>query len=221
MFELQMMPPHWIPSATAHLAHISAASAASSSSGGGGGSGGGGSSAGSDKRSPPPEPSSPAPTPPTPPVSHSHPPSDPDIPLNLTKPKSNSSGSGSGSAGSSPHGQHHSGMGMPGQGPSEQPVAATTPKLLPPNIVMPRAFMPYAAGLPPHLSPMPPGGGDRHKMQGNKDMMSPDKQPHFSMHMYGLPGPPHLTGSKQHRDESAAAKEEADFMAACNNSKYS
>lgn len=189
-----MMPPHWIPSATAHLAHISA-SASSSNSGG------------VEKRSPPPQPSPPIPTPPPQQTT------DPDIPLNLSKPKSNAS-SGSGSAGSSPH-THQIGHGM-----SEQPVAATTPKLLPPNLVMPRAFLPYA-GLPPHLSPLPPNI-DRQKIGQNmssKDgMVSPDKQPHFPMHMYGLQPPPHLSSGKSLRDDSVG-KEEADFMTACH-SKY-
>lgn len=193
-----MMPPHWIPSATAHLANISASASASY---------------GSEKRSPPPQSSPPIPTPPPAPVS------DPDTPLNLSKPKSNAS-SGSGSAGSSPH-AHHAQMNMHGM--SEQPVAATTPKLLPPNLVMPRAFLPYA-GLPPHLSPLP-NVGDRQKLTGqnisNKDgMVSPDKQPHFPIHMYGLQPPPHLTGGKSIRDDSTVGKEEADFMAACHGSKY-
>lgn len=191
-----MMPPHWIPSATAHLAHISASASAGGSA--------------PEKRSPPPQPSPPAPTPPPAQTL-----TDPDTPLNLSKPKSNAS-SGSGSAGSSPHAHHQINM----HGISEQPVAATTPKLLPPNLVMPRAFLPYA-GLPPHLSPLPPNV-DRQKMGQNatKDgIVSPDKQPHFPMHMYGLQHPSHLTSSKQLRDDSTVGKEEADFMAACH-SKY-
>ncbi|KAF5302346.1 hypothetical protein FQA39_LY10385 [Lamprigera yunnana] len=133
------------------------------------------------------------PTPSPPPVS------DPDTPLNLTKPKSSSSGSN----GSSPHN-------IPASTQSfhEQPVAATTPKLLPPSLVMSRAFLPYA-GLPPQFSPLPPNT-DRHKT-GKDGMLSPDKH-HFSMHMYGLPAPPHLGGKS--RDDSTG-KDEPDFMAAC------
>ena len=79
------------------------------------------------------------------PTSSSSPPAsqaDPDAPLNLSKPKT------------SPHSLP---LGLHGLG--EQPVAATTPKLLPPSLVMPRAFLPYA-GLPPHLSPLPPSAGE-------------------------------------------------------------
>lgn len=47
-------------------------------------------------------------------------PPDPDAPLNLSKPKDGG------------------------------PVPATTPKLIPPNLLMSRAFLPYA-GLPPHV----------------------------------------------------------------------
>ncbi|KAJ8977254.1 hypothetical protein NQ317_006893 [Molorchus minor] len=139
-----------------------------------------------EKRSPPPQPT---PSPPAPPT-------DPDAPLNLSKPKSSSSGS----AGSSP-------QSTPIIQPPDQPVAATAPKLLPPNLMMPRAFLPYA-GLPPQF-PMPPGVD---RMKPNKDMPTPDKQPHFSLHgLYGIPGPQHL-GVRPKEDN---IKEEQDFMAAC------
>lgn len=81
-------------------------------------------------KSPPP----PAPSPPPPPA----PLADPDTPLNLSKPKGLP-------------------LGLQGLG-EQQPVAATTPKLLPPSLLMPRAFLPYA-GLPPPLGPLPPGSG--------------------------------------------------------------
>ncbi|KAF5274296.1 hypothetical protein FQR65_LT04414 [Abscondita terminalis] len=141
-----------------------------------------------EKRSPPRQ-STPSPPPA----------SDPDTPLNLTKPKSSSSGS----TGSSPHN-----MSVNMQPFNEQPVAATTPKLLPPSLVMPRAFLPYA-GLPPQFSPLPPNS-DCHK-SGKDSLLSPDKH-HFPMHMYGLPTPPHLGGKP--RDDSTG-KDEPDFMAAC------
>lgn len=146
-------------------------------------------SSSTEKRSPPRQPT------PSPPPSMS----DPDTPLNLTKPKSSSSGS----TGSSPHNVPTS-----MQSYNEQPVAATTPKLLPPNLVMPRAFLPYA-GLPPQFSPLPPNN-DRHK-SGKDSMMSPDKH-HFPMHMYGLHTSPHMSGKS--RDDSGC-KEESDFMTAC------
>jgi transcription factor SOX5/6/13 (SOX group D) len=164
---LQMLPPHQMPSwisATAHLAHMSAAT---------------------EKRSPTPQ-RTPSPPPP---------PSDPDAPLNLSKPKSSSSGSAGSSPQSAPAGL---------QTFNDQPVAATAPKLLPPSLVMPRAFLPYA-GLPPQFSPLPPSV-DRSK-QG-KD----DKQPHFPMHMYGLPAPPHMGGRPK---DDGGMKDETDFMAAC------
>lgn len=149
-------------------------------------------SASIEKRSPPPQRS------PSPPPQ----PTDPDAPLNLTKPKSSSSGS----PGSSPHS-----VSVNLHNPAEQPVAATAPKLLPPSLMMPRAFLPYA-GLPPQFSPLPPNT-ERHK--SNKDsMMNPDKSP-FAMHMYGLPTPQQLQKSR----EDGCAKEEADFIAACH-SKY-
>jgi transcription factor SOX5/6/13 (SOX group D) len=162
-----MLPPHQMPSwisATAHLAHMSAAT---------------------EKRSPTPQ-RTPSPPPP---------PSDPDAPLNLSKPKSSSSGSAGSSPQSAPAGL---------QTFNDQPVAATAPKLLPPSLVMPRAFLPYA-GLPPQFSPLPPSV-DRSK-QG-KD----DKQPHFPMHMYGLPAPPHMGGRPK---DDGGMKDETDFMAAC------
>ncbi|KAJ8966025.1 hypothetical protein NQ314_003776 [Rhamnusium bicolor] len=138
-----------------------------------------------EKRSPPPQPT---PSPPPPP-------SDPDAPLNLSKPKSSSSGS----AGSSPHS-------TPNLQLSDQPVAATAPKLLPPNLMMPRAFLPYA-GLPPQF-PIPPGV-DRNK--SNKDMSNPEKQPHFALHgLYGIPAP-HMAV----RQKEDNIKEEQDFIAAC------
>lgn len=139
--------------------------------------------ASTEKRSPTPQ-RTPSPPPP---------PSDPDAPLNLSKPKSSSSGS----AGSSPH-SVPAGL----QTFNDQPVAATAPKLLPPSLVMPRAFLPYA-GLPPQFSPLPPSV-DRSK---GKD----EKQPHFPMHMYGLPAPPHMGG----RPKDDGMKDETEFMAAC------
>lgn len=141
-----------------------------------------------EKRSPPPQRT------PSPPSQ----PSDPDAPLNLTKPKSSSSGS----AGSSPQ-TIPSGL----QNPTEQPVAATTPKLLPPNLVMPRPFMPYPA-LPPQFSPLPPSM-DRHKTGKDGLGNSSDKSP-FPLHMYGLPTPPHLSG----KSSDCGVKDEPDFMTA-------
>jgi len=75
-----------------------------------------------------------SPPPPQPPPA---PAPDVDAPLNLTKPK-----------GSSP---------SPVASMGEQPMPATAPKLLPPGLVMPRPFMPYA-GLPPHLNHLQPSG---------------------------------------------------------------
>ncbi|XP_044255104.1 transcription factor SOX-13 isoform X2 [Tribolium madens] len=140
-------------------------------------------SASSDKRSPTPQRT---PSPPAPPT-------DPDAPLNLTKPKSSSSGSAGSSPQSAPAGL---------QTFNDQPVAATAPKLLPPSLVMPRAFLPYA-GLPPQFSPLP-ASVDRK----GKD----EKQPHFPMHMYGLPAPPHMGGRPK---DDGGIKDETDFMAAC------
>nr|CAH7733620.1 unnamed protein product [Callosobruchus chinensis] len=138
-----------------------------------------------EKQTPPPQRPTPSPTPP-------HLPTDPDAPLNLTKPKSSSSGS----AGSSPHSTPH----------SEQPViAATAPKLLPSNLMMSRAFLPYA-GLPPQF---PLGKGNKESTTGGQE-----KQHHFPLHgLYGLPTPPHLAAAGRPKDDSI--KEEADFMAAC------
>lgn len=146
-------------------------------------------SANTEKRSPTPQ-RTPSPPPP---------PADPDAPLNLTKPKSSSSGS----AGSSPHSAAPS-AGL--QTLNEQPVAATAPKLLPPSLVMPRAFLPYA-GLPPQFSPLPPNV-DRGK-QGKEDKQQ-QQPPHFPMHMYGLPAPPHMGGRP--KDD---VKDETDFITAC------
>ncbi|XP_031339195.1 transcription factor Sox-6-like isoform X2 [Photinus pyralis] len=142
-----------------------------------------------DKRSPPRQPT------PSPPPQIS----DPDAPLNLTKPKSSSSES----TGSSPHN-----IPVSMQSFSEQPVAATTPKLLPPGLVMPRPFLAYA-GLPPQF-PLPPNT-DRHKT-GKEGLLSPDKH-HFPMHMYGLSSASHLTGGKPRDDPSI--KDEPDYLAAC------
>lgn len=129
-------------------------------------------------------------------------PTDPDAPLNLTKPKS----SGSESAGSSPH-SSSTPMGFPHH--NEQPVAPSAPKLLPPGLVLPRPFLPYA-GLPPQFSPLP----QNNERKMNKDAMSNDKQQHhFPLHMYGLPTPPNLGGRPM--KEESSFKEEADFMAAC------
>lgn len=140
-----------------------------------------------EKRSPPPQRT------PSPPL----PPSDPDAPLNLSKPKSSSSGS----AGSSPHSTPTSVHNV-----NDQPVVATAPKLLPPNLVMPRAFLPYA-GLPPQF-PMPT---DRNKSGKDGGMVNSEKQPHFPLHMYGLPAPPHLGG----RPKDEVMKEDSEFMNTC------
>ncbi|KAJ9599072.1 hypothetical protein L9F63_010464, partial [Diploptera punctata] len=155
----------------------------------------------STENSSPPSHSSPA----VAPTSSSSPPTsqtDPDAPLNLSKPKT------------SPHSLP---LGLHGLG--EQPVAATTPKLLPPSLVMPRAFLPYA-GLPPHLSPLPPSAGklglppSPGMAQGKESLISQDKHhPHFPLHMYAHPGSL-LTSPKPHRDEASlnSSKEEADFV---------
>ncbi|XP_021927831.1 transcription factor SOX-5-like isoform X2 [Zootermopsis nevadensis] len=151
-----------------------------------------------------------SPPPLQPPVSSSSPPApqaDPDAPLNLTKPKA-----GSGTS------LHSLPLGLHGLG--EQPAAATTPKLLPPSLVMPRAFLPYGAVLPPHLSPLPPSAGklglpsSPGMTQGKEGLISPDKHhPHFPLHMYALSGS-HLASSKSHRDEPSfsSGKEEADLV---------
>ncbi|XP_071453156.1 transcription factor Sox-6-like [Hetaerina americana] len=99
-----------------------------------------------------PQRASPPPSP-APPPAHAP---DPDAPLNLSKPK-----------GGAPQG-----IGGLGMGAAEQPVAATAPKLLPPNFVMPRAFLPYA-GLPPHLSPLTPTTGKGGGSGGKEGMLSP------------------------------------------------
>lgn len=176
-----MLPthPNWI-SATAHLAQMTAST---------------------ETRSPP-APRTPSPQPVAVPVAA---PSDPDAPLNLSKPKSSSSGS----AGSSPHGTPTS-IHSSNNDPAPPPVAApSVPKLqIPPNLVMPRPFLPYAAGLPPHF-PIPAATADRSKT--GKDGLAADKQSHFPLHMYGLqPPPPHLSGRS--KDE---IKDEAEYMAAC------
>lgn len=133
--------------------------------------------------------SQPTPSPPPPP------PSDPDAPLNLTKPKSSSSGS----TGSSP-------QSTPLQLPEQAPPPAAAPKLLPPNLMMSRAFLPYA-GLPPQF-PMPTGV-DR---KGGKDTVVSDKQPPFPLQgLYGIHTPQHLGV----RPKDEGLKDEQDFMAAC------
>lgn len=138
-----------------------------------------------EKRSPPPQRS---PTPPPPP------PADPDTPLNLTKPKSSSSGS----AGSSPHS-----IPVSMQSVIEQPVAATAPKLFPPNLMMSRAFMPYA-GLPPQFSPLPPTDRPKPGKDGFSNM--DNKQPHFPLHMW--PTPPQVGG----KSSNDIGREESDFL---------
>ncbi|XP_063232242.1 transcription factor SOX-13-like [Bacillus rossius redtenbacheri] len=125
---------------------------------------------------------------------------DPDAPLNLSKPKSS-------------HQALHHGL--------EQPVAATTPKLLPPGLMVQRAFLPYA-GLPPPLGPMSsPAGkmgapaGQGIMGQAKEGLVSPDKHPHFPLHMYGLPSP-HLPSPKSRREEQQQlGKEEPDYMSPC------
>ncbi|KAJ4451135.1 hypothetical protein ANN_02576 [Periplaneta americana] len=168
-----LIPPQSWVSATAQLAHMSASATGST-----------------EKSSPPPhQPPAIAPASSSPPT----PQTDPDAPLNLSKPKM---GSGTNPTHSLPLGLH---------GLGEQPVAATAPKLLPPSLVMPRAFLPYA-GLPPHLSPLPPSAGklglpsSPGMTQGKEGLISPEKHPHFPLHMYALSGS-HL-GSSKSRDES-------------------
>lgn len=129
----------------------------------------------------------------SPPASKTPPPEESDAPLNLTKPK----------------------IAREKSLPHEQPLASTTPKLLPPNLMMPRAFMPYA--LPSHLSPL--GSQKSHHSSPKDSMPSPDKHSHFQMPMY-MGGPPshhHVSGGKGHhppRDDPPGGKDEADFMAA-------
>ncbi|XP_039294828.1 transcription factor Sox-5-like [Nilaparvata lugens] len=139
---------------------------------------------------PPPPPQQRSSSPPPPPSTGG----DADTPLNLSKPKSSSGGGGrcvpNHAETESPH------MGGP--------LAATAPKLLPPNLVMPR-FLPYA-GLPPHVNPT------------GKLSMSPGKDgdklpPYPGLHLYPPPPHPHAhPHAPSLRDDS---KEEADFMAAC------
>ncbi|ERL91996.1 hypothetical protein D910_09318 [Dendroctonus ponderosae] len=140
----------------------------------------------------------------TPQHHHSPPPpapSDPDAPLNLSKPKSLSSGSTESSPQPTPSSQH--------QSINDQPVAATVPRLMPPNLMMTnRAFLPYA-GLPPTF-PITPGVDNRNK--GNDVRPSMDKQHHFPLHMYAMPTPPNLGGRPK---ESEGIKEETDFITAC------
>ncbi|KAJ8878882.1 hypothetical protein PR048_019481 [Dryococelus australis] len=212
-----LIPPHSVPTwATAQLAHMSATVA-----------GGGGVAPcdGGDK-------SSPRHTPPQAAAQHHqhhqhlqqqqhhHP--DPDAPLNLSKPKM-SPGGGGGVPHQLPHHQHQQGLPLGLHG-LEQPVAATTPKLLPPNLMVPHAFLPYT-GLPPHLGPLPSPAGklgittSQGMPQTKEGLMSPDKHPHFPLHMYGLPTP-HLPSPKSHREEQplGSSKDESDFMAACQSS---
>lgn len=138
---------------------------------------------------------------------HHHPsppppaPSDPDAPLNLSKPKSLGSGSTETSPQPTPTSQH--------QSINDQPVAATVPRLMPPNLMMTnRAFLPYA-GLPPTF-PIPPGVDNRNKSNDVRPNM--EKQHHFPMHMYAMPTPPNLGGRPK---ESEGIKEETDFITAC------
>lgn len=72
------------------------------------------------------------------------------------------------------------------QNPTEQPVAATVPKLMPP-MMMPRAFLPYVGGVPPQFSPLPPTD----RLKSAKDSIGPQDKHQFPL-MYGLPTPPHL-----------------------------
>ncbi|CAH1124273.1 unnamed protein product [Ceutorhynchus assimilis] len=144
----------------------------------------------SDRRTPQPH-SPPAPA---------HTPSDPDAPLNLSKPKSMLLGSSETSPQSTPS-QHHQSL-------NDQPVAATVPRLLPPNLMMSNMpFLPYAK-LPPTF-PVPPGVDNRNK--GN-DRQGMEKQPHFPMHMYAMPGPPNMGGRSK---DVEGIKEETDFITAC------
>lgn len=137
-----------------------------------------------------PQHSTPPPPPPPPP-----PPTDPDAPLNLTKPKFMNQVEVATSAA-----QQHL---------NDQPVAATVPRLLPPNLMLPnRAFLPYA-GLPPSF-PVPPAVDNRHK--GNDARPGMEKQAHFSIPpMYGMPTPPGMGG----RPKEEGIKEETDFITAC------
>lgn len=174
--------------------------------------------------------SSPSPTPPpsssaanstqTTTISSSHHLSDPDAPLNLSKPKyatqtHTSTATTPTSAPNSPHNypvEHHA------MSPHHQ-MMAPSPKFLSSNLVMPRAFLPYATALPPHMGgqsvPMPVvdgtnGSSRRHGTSGGsikqeramspsagaaqvQSMLDNHHHPHFPFnHMYGLPTPPHL-----------------------------
>lgn len=125
----------------------------------------------------------------SPPPPKSPTPEETDAPLNLTKPKNVRAK-------------------LP---PMEQPLPSGTPKLMPPNLMMPRGFMPYA-GIP-HLSPL---SAQKQLHASPKDgLPSPDKHSHFPMPMY-MSGPPphHLAGPKGHhqqRDEPPVGKDD-DFM---------
>lgn len=151
-----------------------------------------------EKRSPPPARS------PTPPPSQ---PSDPDTPLNLSKPKSSSSGSPGSSPSSVPVSLQNN--------PVEQPMTATAPKFLPPSLMVPRALLPYhPASLPTQFSPLPPNT-ERHK--NSKDgLLSPEKQPHFPMHMYGLPTHQQMPKTR----EDSVSKEDTDFLTACHSKLF-
>ncbi|KAL1506740.1 hypothetical protein ABEB36_006045 [Hypothenemus hampei] len=186
-----MLPPHqvpnWISAATAHLAQIQQQQLSTSSQ----------SLNNTGERHSPQHQTSSPPSP-RPPV----PPADPDAPLNLSKPKSLASTPTEPSPQPPiPTSQH--------QSINDQPVAATVPRLLPPNLMMPnRAFLPYA-GLPPTF-PVPPGVDNRNK--GNDVRASMEKQPHFPLHMYAMPTPPSLGGRAK---DSEGIKEETDFITAC------
>ncbi|XP_049791277.1 transcription factor Sox-5-like isoform X2 [Schistocerca nitens] len=155
------------------------------------------------EKSPPPPPPphlAPPPAPPSPPPPPA--PADPDAPLNLSKPKG---GGGAGGGGLS--------MGAGAGASDQQPVAATTPKLLPPSLIVPRAFLPYA-GLPPPLGPLPPASGKLGlpSSQSKDGMISPEKHSPFPLHMYGLATGSHLTSTKSESSLSGS-KEDADFVA--------
>ncbi|KAK6625897.1 hypothetical protein RUM43_006196 [Polyplax serrata] len=125
-------------------------------------------------------------------------PEQPDAPLNLSKPK-NARDKTSSSLDSIV---------------AAAAAAAATPKLLPPNMLMPRGFMSYA-GLPTHLNPL---AGQKPHHGTPKDLLpSPEKHPHFPIPMY-MPGPPsHLTGGKGHhpsQEDTPLPGSKEDFMAA-------
>ncbi|XP_047003390.1 transcription factor SOX-5-like [Schistocerca americana] len=157
------------------------------------------------EKSPPPPPPphlAPPPAPPSPPPPPA--PADPDAPLNLSKPKGGGGGGGGGGGLS---------MGAGAGASDQQPVAATTPKLLPPSLIVPRAFLPYA-GLPPPLGPLPPASGKLGlpSSQSKDGMISPEKHSPFPLHMYGLATGSHLTSTKSESSLSGS-KEDADFVA--------